>query len=109
MVTRSAQKSRCLLGLMLFFLWMVLTRIKYDPENVYESLHEVDTALDTFEYTVSDGKGGTEVATVTIIIDGNNDLPTAADDSESTTEDTSVSNYVLMNDSDPEGDSLSFL
>ena len=76
----------------------------YDPGHEFESLHEGETASDTFEYTVSDGNGQTEVATVTIVIDGNNDLPMAADDTETTTEDMGVSSSVILNDSDPEDD-----
>ena len=78
----------------------------YDPGSEFESLHEGDKATDTFEYTISDGAGHTEVATVTIDIDGNNDLPMAADDTETTSKDTTVSSFVLANDSDPEDDLL---
>jgi hypothetical protein len=41
----------------------------------------------TFVYALSDGKGGTDTATVTInVIDGNNNPPVALDDSASTTD-----------------------
>ena len=79
----------------------------YEPAGEFESLSHGESASDTFEYTVSDGKGGTEVATVTIIIHGDNSEPVAADDSESTTEDATVSyDSILENDSDPEKDAL---
>ena len=79
----------------------------YEPAGEFESLSHGESASDTFEYTVSDGKGGTEVATVTIIIHGDNSEPAAADDSESTTEDATVSyDSILENDSDPEKDGL---
>jgi len=79
----------------------------YEPSGEFESLSHGESASDTFEYTVSDGKGGTEVATVTIIIHGDNSEPAAADDSESTTEDAAVSyDSILENDSDPEDDVL---
>ena len=78
----------------------------YDPENYFNYLHTGETATETFEYTVSDGQRNTDVATVTIVIEGNNDPPMAADDTETTTEDMTVSSSVLLNDSDPEGDTI---
>ena len=61
---------------------------------------------DTFTYTASDGNGGTDTATVTVIVDPVNDPPVAQDDTETTDEDTPVTIGVLDNDSDPDGDSL---
>ncbi|WP_417348369.1 retention module-containing protein, partial [Ferrimonas sp.] len=61
----------------------------------------------TFEYTISDGNGGFDTATVTIDVGAVDDL-TAADDSISTQEDTSVSGSVAGNDSTTSGGSLSF-
>jgi Ca2+-binding RTX toxin-like protein len=42
----------------------------YDPNGAFDSLTAVDTDTDSFTYTVSDGMGGTEQATVTITIVG---------------------------------------
>ena len=39
-----------------------------------------DTATDVFNYTVSDGNGGTDTATITITILGANDAPVAQND-----------------------------
>jgi type IV pilus assembly protein PilY1 len=64
--------------------------------------------IDTFDYTVSDGNGGTDTATVTVNVTAVNDDPVANDDPASMAEDglpTTVS--VLGNDTDAEGDSLS--
>ncbi len=61
---------------------------------------------DSFNYTISDGNGGTDTATVTITVDPVNDAPVAVDNSDSTPEDTPVIVAVLGNDSDPEGDPL---
>jgi hypothetical protein len=62
---------------------------------------------DTFSYTISDGRGGTDTATVTVSVTPVNDAPDAADDSASTMEDTAVSIDVLANDTDIDGDTLS--
>jgi hypothetical protein len=61
---------------------------------------------DAFTYTVSDGNGGSDTATVTVIVSPVNDDPLAVDDSATTDEDTSVIINVLVNDSDPDGDTL---
>ena len=62
--------------------------------------------VDTFQYTASDGRGGTATATVTVIVDPVNDPPIAQADSAHTDEDTPVDISVLPNDSDPDGDAL---
>ncbi len=61
---------------------------------------------DAFTYTVSDGRGGTASATITITIAAVNHAPLAHDDSASTDEDASVVIPVLSNDSDSDGDLL---
>jgi hypothetical protein len=61
---------------------------------------------DSFTYTASDGKGGTDTATVIITVNAVNDPPLAADDSVTTEEDTPVNIAVLTNDSDVDGDNL---
>jgi hypothetical protein len=55
---------------------------------------------DGFDYTLSDGKGGTDEAHVTINVACVNDPPTAGDDSGRTQENTSVNIPVLGNDAD---------
>ena len=65
---------------------------------------------DSFTYTVSDGNGGTDTATVSITVTCVNDAPEADDDSYSATEDTTLTvnaaNGVLANDSDVENNPL---
>ena len=58
--------------------------------------------IDQFSYTVNDNDGLTSnVATVVITVTGVNDAPIAADDSDTTPEDTPVTTNVLSNDDDP--------
>ena len=64
---------------------------------------------DVFEYLISDGMGGTDVATVTVTVDPVNDPPIAADDSSSTNQGVPVSVSALSNDSDPENDPLTVI
>ena len=44
----------------------------YDPNGQFESLAATESATDTFSYTVTDGNGGTDTATVTVEITGVN-------------------------------------
>ncbi|MBI3989521.1 MAG: tandem-95 repeat protein, partial [candidate division NC10 bacterium] len=61
---------------------------------------------DTFTYTISDGLGGTDTATVRVTVIPVNDAPDAVDDATTTDEDTPVTLTVLGNDTDPDGDPL---
>ncbi|MFI5932568.1 Ig-like domain-containing protein [Actinoplanes sp. NPDC051494] len=59
---------------------------------------------DGFHYTISDGRGGTAGAAVTITVV--NSPPTAGPDSGSTPTDTPLTLDVLANDTDPSGDAM---
>jgi len=63
----------------------------------------------TFNYTISDGNGGTSSATVTVTVDPVNDNPLAVNDSAptiTTTTGTPLVIDVLANDRDVDGDAL---
>lgn len=63
---------------------------------------------DAFTYTVSDGKGGTDIGTVNITVNHVNHAPVANNDSVATVQDTPVTTAnVLSNDTDSDGDTLS--
>ena len=55
------------------------TEVTYSPNQQFEWLAMGETATDSFTYTISDGDGGTSIATVTIEITGANDAPRAND------------------------------
>ncbi|MGI0034556.1 MAG: Ig-like domain-containing protein, partial [Nitrososphaera sp.] len=63
---------------------------------------------DSYQYIISDGKGGTDTASVTIQVRDTttNNPPNAVNDSTGTTKNTQVTTNVLSNDSDPDGDTL---
>ena len=61
---------------------------------------------DSFTYTLLDGEGGQDTATVTITVDPVNDDPVAVDDAATGDEDTIITGTVLGNDSDIDGDNL---
>lgn len=66
--------------------------------------------LDSFTYTLQDGKGGSAAGTVVLTIQAVNDAPLATDDSYTATEDVTLnvnaSNGLLANDMDADGDAL---
>jgi len=74
--------------------------ITYTPDNDFNG-------SDSFTYTISDGNGGTDTATVNVSVNAINDAPVAQDDSVSTNEDTAITVSVLDNDSDVDLDTLS--
>ena len=61
---------------------------------------------DSFDYTIIDGQGGTDTATVTVTVSTGNDAPIAVADSAGTDEDIAVTINVLGNDDDVDGDTL---
>jgi VCBS repeat-containing protein len=74
-----------------------------------------ETATINFDYTVSDGNGGTDTKTVTITVDGTNNAPSAQSDFLFVTESQVASataaaprfvGNVLFNDHDVDGDSI---
>ncbi len=74
--------------------------VTYTPVSGY-------VGSDAFEYTISDRRGGTSTAKVTIDVTGMaNRAPTARDDKGSTKKNRSVTVSVLKNDKDPDGDAL---
>ena len=65
------------------------------------------SGVDTFVYTMSDGNGGTDSATVTVTVIGVNDPPTAVDDDYTIDEDQAITFPVLSNDFDVDFDGIS--
>ena len=95
----------------------------YNTDGNFEELGNGETANQTFEYTITDGQGGSDTATVTITINGTNDSPIAIADNNVILEladdivtDNAVTGNVLdgsssggtdsVDDNDPSGDSL---
>jgi VCBS repeat-containing protein len=74
----------------------------FDPKGLYEYLAAGESTTENFTYTVSDGNGGTDTATVTITIHGVNDPPTvsAAVTTMATEDDSNFSLDLLTNASD---------
>jgi VCBS repeat-containing protein len=80
----------------------------YDPDGKFAGLAQGESDTDRFTYTVSDGTGGTDTATVTIRIDGVSDSPAtgvngspdAVDDGATTDEQATTTIDVLANDTD---------
>jgi hypothetical protein len=75
------------------------TQVLYTPAPGY-------TGPDAFSYTVTDGKGGTATATVSVAIVRTNHPPVAKDDFVVAGYNKPADVDVLLNDSDPDGDAL---
>ena len=73
--------------------------LTYSPN---ENFH----GTDAFSYTITDGRGGTDGANVTLAIGSINNGPMAVDDSAFTNPDLAVDIHVLDNDTHPDGDNL---
>ncbi len=70
--------------------------ITYTPDSNY-------CGQDAFTYAISDGRGGTDTALVSVTVNCVNNPPVALDDTTTTDQDTAVTIDVLGNDSDPDG------
>lgn len=70
----------------------------YDPNGQFDELRLDETAEDSFTYTISDGHGGSDTATVTVTIEGEVVPPVAVDDFVRTASGQSVTISVLEND-----------
>ncbi|NCQ69135.1 MAG: tandem-95 repeat protein [Microcystis aeruginosa W13-16] len=83
--------------------------LTYNPNGQFEALKNGEITTDSFTYTLSDGNGGTDTATVTATITGVNDAPVANPDSYILDEDNTLTINtpgVKGNDTDAENDSL---
>ena len=64
------------------------------------------SGVDSFSYTISDGKAGVSTATVTVTVKGPNRPPTAVDDTATVDAGHQVTKNVLANDTDADADTL---
>ncbi len=79
------------------------TSIVYTPAVGY-------SGVDAFNYTISDGRGGSATASVTVTITAQpNRPPVAVNDTATTVAGQPVTVNVLANDSDPDGDTLTIV
>ncbi len=75
---------------------------EYDPNGQFEGLAAGQSTTDTFSYTVTDGDGGFDTATVTMTVNGVNDAPTASATGDTVDEDGTAT--VSLTIGDPDGD-----
>lgn len=75
---------------------------------VYQADEDAD-GVDSFQYTITDGRGGFATATVTVDIEGRNNAPIANSDVMEVIRNTLTPIDVLANDTDPDGDPLEII
>jgi len=74
--------------------------LRYTPANGF-------SGNDSFQYSISDGNGGTDSATVNVTVSpAPNQPPVAVNDSASITAGTTATINAIANDNDPDGDAL---
>ncbi len=79
-----------------------------DPKgSIVYTPHDTFSGEDMFEYTISDGRGGSATATVTVTVFFVNHSPVAVNDSDTTHVGKATIVVVLDNDYDSDGDKLS--
>ncbi|WP_405279402.1 VCBS domain-containing protein [Cobetia sp. Ld8] len=62
----------------------------FDPGTDFDGLTVGESAVTTITYQVSDGEGGVSTATVSVTVNGVDDIPTLTPDTGNVTEDTNV-------------------
>ena len=62
----------------------------FTPDGDFEGLKAGESAVTTVTYQVSDGEGGVSTATVSVTVNGVDDIPTLIADTGAVTEDTNV-------------------
>jgi VCBS repeat-containing protein len=81
----------------------------FDPSDAaYQDLGVGESRDVVVSYTADDGNGGTDTGTLTITVTGTNDAPVAVDDAAAGSEDTLITGSVAANDTDIDGDALTF-
>ncbi|BAZ44313.1 hemagglutinin/hemolysin-like protein [Chondrocystis sp. NIES-4102] len=82
-------------------------RYTYNPNDKFDSLNQGQTATDSFTYEITDSAGNVSTATVTVTINGEDDVPVAVPDFFTTDERTPMTGDIKANDTDPNKDPLS--
>jgi VCBS repeat-containing protein len=79
--------------------------LTYNPTNAaaLQALPAGGTTVDTFTYTATDVHGGSNEATVSITVDGINDLPVAGNDTVDVPRNATTAITILSNDNDVDG------
>ncbi len=74
-----------------------------NSNSTVDALNVGDDVTDSFNYTISDGNGGTSSAQLIVTISGANDAPVADDDADSVNESEAVSINLTDGDTDVDG------
>jgi VCBS repeat-containing protein len=84
-------------------------KIDADGGYVFKPAKDYDGDVPKVTYTITDGNGAHDSATLTIGMVGGDDTPVAGEDEAETDEDTPVKIDVLANDSDADGDPITIV
>ncbi|MDU8910304.1 ExeM/NucH family extracellular endonuclease [Aestuariicoccus sp. MJ-SS9] len=82
--------------------------VVFDPGDAFQSLGATDEGTASFSYTVSDGRGGSDTATVTVTVQGENDAPEIAANASVTVDENTTAVPAGISATDIDGDTLTF-
>ncbi|MBS0123251.1 ExeM/NucH family extracellular endonuclease [Thetidibacter halocola] len=83
-------------------------QITYDPAGRFDALATGETATDSFDYTVDDGRGGISTATVTVTITGVNDAPVLSGPETADFAENGTGDVALFSATDADDGTLTF-
>ncbi|MCF6812617.1 Ig-like domain-containing protein, partial [Thiotrichales bacterium 19S9-12] len=75
-------------------------QLVFNPGTDFDSLAVGESREVTIHYTIDDGNGGSDNATITVTVTGTNDGPVANTDTATTSENASITIDALANDTD---------
>ncbi|ERT03593.1 hypothetical protein M595_6469, partial [Lyngbya aestuarii BL J] len=76
--------------------------ISYNPNGQFDALEANETATDSFSYTINDGQGGTDTATVNLTINGVSPATQPNDSGDNGTDNNNNNTgYNIISDFDP--------
>lgn len=82
--------------------------ITYSQGSLFDYLQAGESATDTYTYTVSDGRGGVDTATVTVTINGVNDNPEIVSANTATFEENATGAVLTVAAEDVDSETLTY-
>lgn len=82
-------------------------RVSYHPNDAFQGLKAGETATDQFQYTISDGHGGTATASAVLTVVGVNDAPLFTSPAEATVAENTTA-VLELTATNPQNDAVAF-
>ncbi|MFI0848158.1 ExeM/NucH family extracellular endonuclease [Mesorhizobium sp. IMUNJ 23232] len=82
--------------------------VTYDQGTLFDHLGTGESTVDTFTYTVDDGRGGSDTATVSVTIEGVNDAPEITSAAAASIEENTTATVLAVAANDVDGDEITY-